>query len=93
MTRERGFSVAIAPLAPSDLADDRGEERADFGLGVGQQRLGRRHVGDAGGSGNQPAPLVRTFREAAEDYLTAKKADAGDKRLKQRKAMLAAKGK
>jgi integrase len=38
----------------------------------------------------QPAPLLRTFREAAEDYLTAKQADAGDKRLKQRQAMLAA---
>ena len=38
----------------------------------------------------QSAPLLRTFREAAEDYLTAKQADAGDKRLKQRKAMLAA---
>lgn len=37
-----------------------------------------------------PAPLVRTFREAAEDYLTAKTEDAGDKRLKQRKAMLSA---
>lgn len=36
------------------------------------------------------APLVRTFRDAAEDYLTAKQGDAGDKRLKQRKAMLAA---
>jgi integrase len=38
----------------------------------------------------QPAPLVRTFREAAEDYLTAKEEDAGGKRNKQRKAMLAA---
>jgi integrase len=38
----------------------------------------------------QPTALVRTFREAAEDYLTAKAGDAGDKRLKQRKAMLAA---
>ncbi len=38
----------------------------------------------------QPAPLVRTFREAAEDYLTAKAGDAGSKRDKQRKAMLAA---
>lgn len=38
----------------------------------------------------QPAPLVRTFREAAEDYLTAKAGDAGDKRQKQRTAMLAA---
>jgi integrase len=37
-----------------------------------------------------PAPLVRTFREAAEDYLSAKEEDAGDKRLKQRKAMLTA---
>lgn len=38
----------------------------------------------------QPAPLVRTFREAAEDYLTAKADDAGGKRQKQRTAMLAA---
>ena len=38
----------------------------------------------------QPAPLVRTFREAAEDYLTAKAGDAGDKRQKQRLAMLSA---
>lgn len=38
----------------------------------------------------QPAPLVRTFREAAEDYLTAKAGDAGAKRDKQRTAMLAA---
>lgn len=38
----------------------------------------------------QPAPLVRTFREAAEEYLTAKASDAGDKRQKQRTAMLAA---
>ena len=38
----------------------------------------------------QPAPLVRTFREAAEDYLEAKAGDAGGKRNKQRLAMLAA---
>lgn len=38
----------------------------------------------------QPAPLVRTFREAAEDYLSAKEGDAGDKRQKQRTAMLSA---
>src|SRR5438067_208364 len=38
----------------------------------------------------QPEPLVRTFREAAEDYLTAKADDAGGKREKQRTAMLAA---
>jgi len=38
----------------------------------------------------RPAPLVRTFREAAEDYLTAKASDAGDKRHKQRTALLAA---
>lgn len=38
----------------------------------------------------RPAPLVRTFREAAEDYLTAKTGDAGAKRDKQRTAMLAA---
>lgn len=38
----------------------------------------------------QAAPLLRTFREAAEDYLTAKASDAGDKRGKQRLAMLTA---
>jgi integrase len=38
----------------------------------------------------QPTALVRTFREAAEDYLTAKSGDAGEKRDKQRTAMLAA---
>lgn len=38
----------------------------------------------------QPAALMRTFREAAEDYLTAKAGDAGEKRDKQRTAMLAA---
>lgn len=37
-----------------------------------------------------PPQLVQTFREAAEAFLTAKADDAGDKRLKQRKAMLAA---
>ncbi|MDP9085184.1 MAG: tyrosine-type recombinase/integrase [Pseudomonadota bacterium] len=39
---------------------------------------------------SQPTALLRTFREAAEDYLTAKEGDAGDKRQKQRTAMLAA---
>jgi integrase len=39
---------------------------------------------------DRPTPLLRTFREAAEDYLTAKAGDAGDKRNKQRTAMLAA---
>lgn len=38
----------------------------------------------------RPVPLVRTFREAAEDYLTAKASGVGDKRHKQRTAMLAA---
>ena len=38
----------------------------------------------------QPAPLLRTFREAAEDYLKAKAADAGGKRHKQRTTMLGA---
>jgi integrase len=38
----------------------------------------------------QPTALVRTFKEAAEDYLKAKEGDAGDKRQKQRLAMLAA---
>lgn len=37
-----------------------------------------------------PAALLQTFREAAEDYLSAKTEDAGDKRQKQRKAMLLA---
>lgn len=38
----------------------------------------------------QPAPLLRTFREAAAEYLSAKSADAGDKRHKQRTSMLTA---
>src|SRR5687767_1662183 len=38
----------------------------------------------------QSAPLVRTFRDAALDYLTAKSGDAADKRTKQREAMLTA---
>lgn len=37
-----------------------------------------------------PAALVRTFREAADDYLTAKADDAAEKRRKQRDSMLAA---
>lgn len=38
----------------------------------------------------QPASLVRTFRETVEDFLKAKSGDAGDKRVKQRMAMLSA---
>lgn len=38
----------------------------------------------------QPRPLVRTFREAAEDYLAKKADDVGRKRRKQRHAMLTA---
>lgn len=37
-----------------------------------------------------PAPLLRTFREAAEDYLTAKAPSVGERKQKQERAMLAA---
>lgn len=37
-----------------------------------------------------PAPLLLTFKEAAEDFLLKKEGDTGDKRRKQRTAMLTA---
>jgi integrase len=66
-----------------------------FGLGEARHRAWQVRKALAEGRDprilwEQPAPLMRTFREAAEDYLSAKEEDAGDKRQKQRASMLAA---
>jgi hypothetical protein len=57
-TQPQRISVARPAAALSDLAYDPGKQPAHLRLGIGQQRFGRRQVGDCGGIGHQTAQLV-----------------------------------